>query len=165
MKKLKLFALLAIVVTILTGCRKEYYTVVEYGSQVLTYEYTVKPSDWILNEGNYEPGSENYLYYKVDNPDITPDVLDNGTVTADIYVLYDEQKKLGSWCPLPYVYPLEVSVTNDDGTPGYIIVGESIRMEWVKGMVTFVIQDLDGYDPEDMITSVTIRVTVVKNLH
>lgn len=37
-------------------------------------------------------------------------------------------------------------------------------MEWVKGMVTFVIQDLDGYDPEDMITSVTIRVTVVKNL-
>ena len=37
-------------------------------------------------------------------------------------------------------------------------------MEWVKGMATFVIQDLDGYDPEDMITSVTIRVTVVKNL-
>ena len=52
----------------------------------------------------------------------------------------------------------------NSGTPGYIIVGESIRMEWVKGMVTFVIQDLDGYDPEDMITSVTIRVTVVKNL-
>lgn len=166
MKKLNLFALLVIAVIMLTGCRKEYYTVeaAEPNAQVFSCEYTVKPSDWSYFEGSNEPGSENYFYAEFDNPDITADVLVNGTVTADIYWLYDEQKNLGSWRPLPYVYPMEVCINNNDGTTSTIIVAENIRMEWVEGMVTFVIQDLDGYAPEDITNSLTIRVSVVKNL-
>ena len=59
---------------------------------------------------------------------------------------------------------MEVSINNSDGTTSTVIVAENIRMEWVEGLVTFVIQDLDGYAPEDIINSLTIRVTVVKNL-
>ncbi len=166
MKKLNLFALLAIAVIMLTGCRKEYYTLetVEPIAQVFSCEYTVKPSDWKYFEGSNEPGSENYFYAEFENPDITADVLINGTVTADIYWLYDEQNNFGSWRPLPYVYPMEVCINYNDGTTNTIIVAENIRMEWVKGMVTFVIQDLDGYAPEDITNSLTIRVTVIKNL-
>jgi hypothetical protein len=28
-----------------------------------------------------------------------------------------------------------------------VIVPENLRFEWVLGKVTFIIQDLDGYDP------------------
>lgn len=162
MKRLKLIPLLAIACLALSGCTKEYIT---YGSQTFTHEYTVTPSQWDRYEGANLPGGENYLYAVFNNSDITPDVLHHGTVHADVYLVYDIQNNLGSWNPLPYVYPLEVYQTNQTtGQQELIIVPENIRFEWEQGKVTFIIQDLDGYDPLDLISTLTIRVSVIKDI-
>ncbi len=162
MKKLKLFALLAVVAATLSGCTDEYYEY--YGAQVLTHTYEITPGQWSRLEGQNMPGSENYLYATFENSDITKSVIANGTVTADVWAIYDRSNNLGSWHPLPYVYPLEVSVTYDDGTTGIGVVAETIRFEWEPGKVTFIIQELDGWDPEDMINPITIRVNVTSNM-
>lgn len=159
MKHLKLFALLAIAVATLTGCTKEYY-----GAQVFTHVYTIVPDNWIRNEGANLPGANNYIYAAFNNPDITRDVVENGSVTADVWALYDYGQNLGSWHPLPYVYPLELNVTYDDGTTGLVVIPETIRMEWEEGRVTFIIQDLDGYDPELLTNTITVRVTTTSNI-
>lgn len=159
MRKIKLFTLLAIFAATLSGCTEKYY-----GAQVLTREYVVIPADWTRNQGPNNPGSDNYLYAEKKNPDITPDVLANGTVTADVYALFDVQNNLGSWHPLPYVYPLEVITQNADGTTQLVIAPENIRMEWVQGNVTFIIQDIDGFDPESINAPITFRVTVTSNM-
>ena len=41
---------------------------------------------------------------------------------------------------------------------------ENLRFEWEKGQVTFIIQDLDGYDPEDMISTISFKVCVTRNM-
>ena len=95
----------------------------------------------------------------LENPDITQDVVDNGTVQAFIYVLYNVAENLGSWNPLPYAYPLEIK-TNTGGEEKIEIAPEVTRMEYNVGRVTFVIQDLDGFDPEDITNSMSIKVCV-----
>lgn len=159
MKHLKLFALLAIAAATLTGCTKEYY-----GAQVFTHEYRIVPNDWKRIEGELLPGSNNYLYAAFANSDITPYVVANGSVTADVWAIYDVGENKGSWHPLPYVYPCEVQVSYSDGTTGIEVIPETIRMEWEEGIVTFIIQDLHGEDPEAMINSITVRVTVTSNM-
>ncbi|MBQ6956741.1 MAG: hypothetical protein IJP80_09030 [Bacteroidales bacterium] len=165
MKHLKLFTLLAIAATALTGCTKEYITeeYITNATQVFTHEYTIVPNDWHRNQGN-EPGMDNYIYATFENSDITDEVDLSGSVTADAWLIYNNGDNLSSWHPLPYVYPIEINVTNDDGTTGIAIVPETLRMEWEIGTVTFIIQDLDGYDPEDMSGTITVRVNVIKNL-
>jgi len=164
MKKPFYFVLFAIVGVIFSGCSKDYHDeYITYGAQVLTQEYTINPADWSLLNGENLPGAGNYLYVEFENHDITADVIKNGAVTADVYAIYDVQKNLGAWNPLPYVIPVEFNVTNSDGSPAIQIVPENLRMEWEQGLVTFVIQDLDGYNPEDMASTIYIRVTVIKN--
>lgn len=158
MKKIKLFSLLTIAMVMLSGCTKEYY-----GAQVFTHEYKVVPGEWKRFTGANMPGSENYLYATFENSDITRDVVANGSVTADVWAVYDRANDLGSWHPLPYVYPFEVNVTYDDGTTGIGTVAEQIRLEWEEGKVTFIVQELDGWDPDDMINPVIIRATVTSN--
>lgn len=167
MKKIKLLILVLVATAALSGCTKEYITeqYITSGGIVISYEYTVTPSQWIRNQGTNLPGADNYLYATFDNDDITPDVEKNGTVTAEIWNVYSTYENLGSWNPLPYVYPLEVYVTDQNGNRVLTTVPENIRFEWETGKVKFVIQDLDGYDPEDMVTTVTIRVNVIKNMH
>ena len=165
MKKIKLLTVLAVASIAFSGCTKEYITEevthqhTYYGSQVSTYVYTITPSQWLRNEGNLNPGGYNYLYATFQNSDITANVVNNGSGTADVYLIYNEQLNLGSWNPLPYVYPLEVNTDN-----GIVVVPENIRFEWNENEVTFIIQDLDGYDPEDMISNLTVRVTVTRNI-
>ncbi|MCR5064605.1 MAG: hypothetical protein K6A67_02440 [Bacteroidales bacterium] len=159
MKKLKLFAMLAIAMVTMTGCTEKYY-----GAQVFTHEYEIIPANWQRNEGANLPGADNYLYAEFQNKDITRDVMANGTVTADVYSIYDVQNNLGAWNPLPYVCPIEVLVKNDDGSYSTVIVAENVRFEWNEGKVTFIIQDLDGYDPEDITSTLHIRVNVTSNL-
>ena len=153
MKKLKLIPLLFAVVLFFTGCTKEYVT---FASQTVSYEYTIVPANWERNQGPNEPGGDNYLYATFRNTDINENVMRNGMVTADIYLIYDTQHNVGAWNPLPYVYPLEMS----DGT----ILPENIRFEWEQGKVTFIIQDLYGNDPADLNSTLNIRVNVTSNL-
>lgn len=159
----KLMLPMVAVLFMATGCTKEYIT---YGSQVRTHEYEITPSQWQRNEGDYNPGSQNYLYAEFNNADITSDVINGGgTVQAFVYNIYNVQENLGSWNTLPFVYPLEVVVYNEETQQNEtVIVPENMRFEWENGKVTFIIQDLDGFDPEDMITTVHVKVSVTKNL-
>lgn len=154
MKKIKTLPLVLLAGILMAGCTKEYVT---FASQTVSYEYTIVPAQWERNQGANNPGGENYLYATFNNSDITPDVMQNGMVSADVFLIYDSQHNYGAWNPLPYVYPLELNT----GT----IVPENIRFEWEQGRVTFIIQDLDGYDPEDMVSTIQVRVNVTGNLH
>lgn len=159
MKLFKSFLPIVVLAALSTGCTKEYIT---YSSQVYTHEYEVTPSQWTRNEGANMPGAYNYLYASFENADITGDVVANGTVQAYVYNVYDNQHNLGAWNTLPFVYPLEVYVTGEDGETEMIVVPENLRFEWEEGKVTFIIQDLDGYDPEDMVSTIHIKVCVTK---
>lgn len=127
-----------------SGCTKEQYF---YGSQIETYRFNINPADWSRVEGTNLPGSNNYLYCSVDLPAIDNEVFNNGTVQAYVWNVYDGQNNLGAWNTLPFVYPLEVYSTNDEGEQVMSIVPENLRFEWELGKVTFIIQDLNGIDP------------------
>lgn len=161
MKKLAFIIAAVVAVAAFTGCTKEYNTYID-GAQVLSYEYDITPAMWKRVRGANLPGGYNYLYASFENSDITRDVVDFGTVTAEIWNIYDQANNLGSWNPMPYVYPLELNLLDDNGN--HIIVAENIRFEWEQGMVTFVIQDLDGLEPEDMSSTITIKVNVIRNI-
>ena len=93
--------------------------------------------------------------------DITQEVVDNGTVQAFIYTLYDVANNLGSWNPLPFVYPLLIEEKDDSGNVvNSFIVAENTRFEYNVGKVTFIIQDLDGINPLDIANEMSIKVCV-----
>lgn len=164
MKFLKLFIPALTLAALFSGCTKEYITNEYYqGSKVYARDYTVRPGAW---EYNYSDGGEvaredNYLWAEFDNPDITQEVVDNGTVQAFIYTLYDVANNLGSWNPLPFVYPLLIEEKDDSGNVvNSFIVAENTRFEYNVGKVTFIIQDLDGINPLDIANEMSIRVCV-----
>lgn len=159
MKLFKLFLPMLAVAALASGCTKEYYT---FGAEVYTHQYSITPAQWTRNQGANLPGADNYLYASFQNADITADVMENGTVQAYVYNTYDVQNNLGAWNTLPFIYPLEVYVPNGDGGQEMVIVPENLRFEWEQGKVTFIIQDLDGYDPENMVSTITVKVCVTK---
>lgn len=165
MKYLKSFIPAIAVLTLLQACTKEYitkqYITQEYnGAQVYARDFTVKPGDW---QQNYDDGydiarSDNYLWAEFDDPDITQDAVDNGTVQAFIFTKMDD---IESWNPLPFVYPLEITIKDSTtGKTETIIVPENTRIEYNVGKVTFILQDLDGFNPEDITNDMTIKVCV-----
>lgn len=153
MKLIKLFIPMVVLTVLATGCKKEYIT---YGTEVYTHEYEVTPAQWTRSQGSL-PGGNNYLYASFNDADIDASVMQNGTVNAYVYNVYDVANNLGAWNTLPFIFPLEVT---DNGN--LVIVPENIRFEWELGKVTFIIQDLDGYDPEDMIQTIHFKVSVNK---
>ncbi len=153
MKYLKLLVAAVVAFTLFQGCTKEYIT---EGCQVYTKDYNVHPNDWQKNEGSELPGSDNYFYASFNNPYITKEVIAHGTVQAYIYAIYDAGNHLGAWNPLPFVYPVQIITTEGDK----VIVAENTRFEYEEGKVTFVLQDLDGYDAEAITNSMSIRVCV-----
>lgn len=161
MKAIKLIMPMLAVMMLATGCTKEYY-----GSQIQTYQFNVNPADWVRNQGPNLPGANNYLYCEKSIPAITQEVMQNGTVQMYCWNVYDSQNNLGAWNTLPFVYPLEVYLTNDDGSTSMIVVPENLRFEWELGKVTIVIQDLDGYDPESMELAgpISFKVCVTRNM-
>ena len=161
MKVRKLVLPMLAIMLLAAGCTKEYY-----GAQIQTFQFNVNPADWDRSQGPNEPGANNYLYVVKDIPAIDQDVFLNGTVQAYCWNVYDSQHNLGSWNMLPFVYPLEVYLNNEDGSQSMVIVPENLRFEWELGKVTIVIQDLDGYDPESMEFAgpITFKVCVTKNM-
>ena len=158
MKKLLFLIPILATLALSQGCTtKEYYQ----GSQVYTRMYNVKPADWGRNQGENEQGALNYLYATVSNPDITNAVIEGGTVQAYVYIIYNVSENLGSWNPLPVVVPIEITKKDESGTViSYDVVAENTRFEFEPGSVTFVIQDLDGFDPEDIVNAMTFKVCV-----
>ena len=166
MKIIKLIMPMLAVVMLATGCTKEYYTTQEFhGSQIQTYQFNVNPAEWMRNEGS-QPGANNYLYCEKEIPAINQDVFQNGTVLMYCWNVYDSQNNLGAWNTLPFVYPLEVYIPNDEGGTDLVIVPENLRFEWELGKVTIIIQDLDGYDPESMELAgpISFKVCVTRNM-
>ena len=163
MKLFKLFLPMLAVAAMAAGCTKEYYTIENYsGVEVYTHQYTINPGHWLRNQGQFLPGAYNYLYASFENADITADVMENGTVQAYVYNVYDTQNNLGAWNTLPFIIPIEIHEQNDDGSWNDYTVPENIRFEWEEGKVTFIIQDLDGWDPDNMISSITVKVCVTQ---
>lgn len=159
MKIKKLFIALMVLIgtSITTSCVKE--TVVA-GAQVYSYEYTIYPNQWIRNIGTNNPGYNNYLYASFENAYITSDVMAYGTVQAYVWNVYDYSTNSGAWNTLPYVIPIEIF----DSHGGLVVVPENLRFEWELGKVTFIIQDLNGIDPEDMTNPITVKVCVTRNI-
>ena len=161
MKIFKLFIPAIALAALFSGCTKEYITNEYYqGSKVYARDFTVKPTDWQFNydDGGTIPREDNYLWAEFDDPDITENAVDNGTVQAFIYT---EVGDIKSWNPLPFVYPLLIEEKDNTGAVlNSYIVGENTRFEYNVGKVTFIIQDLDGINPVDIANDMSIKVCV-----
>ena len=165
MKQLRtiLISSIAVITTMLTtSCEKEYiteeYITKEYyGSKVYTREYVIKQKDW--KEGSFDDGRI-YLFAECDNPDITENVMNNGAVLGYYWLTYNIEKNYSSWNLMPYVYPY-ITVNDKDEK---VVVGENFRLEYETGLVTFVVEDLDGVKPDDMGEETIFKVVVIENL-
>lgn len=160
---MKLFIPAIALAALLCGCTKEYITNEYYqGAKVYARDYTIKPSDWktLYADGDKIAREDNYFFAEFDNPDITQNAVDNGTVQAFIYTIYDVTNNLGSWNPLPYVYPLLIEEKENGTVVNSYIVGENTRFDYNVGKVTFIIQDLDGINPVDIANDMSIKVCV-----
>ncbi len=161
---MKLFIPAIALAALLCGCTKEYITNEYYqGAKVYARDFTVKPGAWMANyqDGGDIAREDNYFWAEFDNPDITQDAVDNGTVQAFIYTVYDVVNNLGSWNPLPFVYPLLIEEKDNNGAVvNSYIVPENTRFEYNVGKVTFIIQDLDGINPVDIANEMSIKVCV-----
>lgn len=149
---------------LMTSCEKQYITEeyithehYEYGSKVYTREYNIKKEDWQV--GDFEDGRV-YLYAVCDNPDITENVMNNGAVIGYYWLTYNPTENLSSWNLMPYVYPYIYENDNKEK----VIVGENFRLEYETGTVTFVVEDLDGVQPDDMGDETIFKVVVVEGL-
>ena len=162
MKLKRFFLPMMVMLLLLSGCKKEYVSVT-YGSQVETYRVNVTPSQWKEATG-YQPGSNNYWFCTLSIPAIDDEVFKNGTVQAYVWNVYDVSQNLGAWNLLPFVYPLEVYLPNDQGGQDLVMVPENMRFEWEKGAVTLIVHDLDGYRPVEIAETLSFRISVIKNM-
>lgn len=126
MKKF-LLPLMAAFLLLATGCSKD--------ARVVTLYYTVNPGEW---QQNADDGGYGYYYAECQCPELTPDVIMDGAVTA--YYLensgnysYDNQ--------LPYLVPYYVNA--DDGTSSLYF--ENVRYDLSENFVTFIIQQSDNW--------------------
>ena len=138
------------------SCTKEYITKEEYitenhydGAQIFTREYTINHDQW--QEGNN--GERPYLYAEIDNINITDNVINNGVVLGYILYTYNIEEELNSWNALPYLLTYR---TNTGET-----IAENIRLEYEKGKIVFVIEDLDGTMPDPVGGPLIFKVAVI----
>lgn len=131
----KFLAILAVLAAIcMTSCTID--------TSIYSEDYNVLPGDWKIMNGN--DALSTYLYVTLPNDDITGGVINNGIVSASIYIPTEN-----TWTPLPYTIPYEYAVKDDKGNPtGEIgIVTEVFRFEYAAHEITFIIQDMDGATP------------------
>lgn len=164
MKQIRIILISSIAVItafLTTSCEREYITkeyISEYynGAKVYTREYAIQGKDWQV--GHYDNG-RTYLYAECDNPDITDNVMKNGAVLGYLWFTYDIEKNASSWNLMPYVYPY--TFQNDESNS--ITIGENTRFEYEKGTVVFVVEDLDGFEPDAMTDELIFKVVVIEN--
>ena len=151
MKKFLLPMLAVAMMGVATSCTKEYYydehdhnNTTVYENVTMTTEYYVKANDWVTEDGL------NYYYASYSNDNITEAIERSGLVVAYVY---DD----GNWNMMPYVYPYYSAA--EDAT-----WAENLRFDWNTGVVTFIVQDLDGGLPEGMesFPDMTFKVCVLQ---
>lgn len=86
--------------------------------------------------------------------------MNNGAVIGYYWLTYNPTENLSSWNLMPYVYPYIYENDNKEK----VIVGENFRLEYETGTVTFVVEDLDGVQPDDMGDETIFKVVVVEGL-
>lgn len=96
----------------------------------VTHECTITARDWVW------ASDYNYYYATVDCSDLTKDV---DTYGAAIVYYYED----GRWNMLPYTIPYYSGAENDTWA-------ENLRFDWEIGKITFILQDLDGGQPENI---------------
>ena len=102
---------------------------------------TMRSTDIKVNGSDWsKPAGANYYIATFSWDELTEEVVMDGTVDAAIY-------HNGRLNPLPYVYPIEAG-TDASGNPIY--VAENIRFQYTYGIISFIVEDLDGLEPENM---------------
>lgn len=132
MKKIILTMLTAVALSLgFTSCEHQ---------TMRSVEVTVQPYDWVTNN------NVNYYFATFRWDELDADVIDYGTVNA--YLIQNGKQNL-----LPLVTPITYYNidTNGDGIGDTdVTVAENIRFDMEYGMITFIIEDMDGYLPGDM---------------
>lgn len=108
-------------------------------------ETTIEWTQWI------DDGQTPYFYKTASWDGISTDVLQYGNVQAYVY---DGDLQ----CPLPYIYPLGLA-TYDDGSTHYLV--ENLRYDLEPGKITFIMEDLDGNVPQNLMNRPPITFRVV----
>ena len=140
MKNARFFLLLiaaAVLGTATTACSRGEIE----GSTTRVMVTTVYRNQWIDN-------GSNYLWCAVNWDAITPYVLERGTVVA---YCFDGTRQ----APLPHVIPITYNTDN-----GPLTVAENVRFDLEPGIITFIMQDMDGALPEGINEDLTFRVVV-----
>ena len=143
MKKARiLFPLLLAVLTgfFATSCTPDY--IIE-GSHTRVMQATVEHGKWQVYQ---DVSGKEYLYKSFDWDALTPEMVQYGTVTAYVYEGTNQ-------CPLPHVIPIRYNVNGNID-----VVAENIRFDYGVGTITFIMEDLDGFLPEDVVDDLVFRV-------
>ncbi len=111
------------------------------GSQTRVMQATVYRNQW-------KDSGVGYLWCSFEWDALTPNALKYGNIAA--YIYEDERQ-----CPLPHVIPVTYNVNGDD-----VVVPENFRYDVETGVITFIMQDLDGAMPEDINEDFIFRAVV-----
>ncbi|MBR1850078.1 MAG: hypothetical protein IJ789_01765 [Bacteroidales bacterium] len=147
MKKIILPILALMVLAVTTSCERD-------ESRTFSTNVVIKANNWVTSD------QVNYYFATVRWNALSEEVVYNGQVHAYIY-------EDGRQNPLPYIIPVTYTHTTTDTagvtTSETITVPENLRFDYEPGQITFIIDDLDGKAPEDMvnISDYTIRICAV----
>ena len=122
-----------------TSCEPDY--VIE-GSHTRVMTATVYHDKWQVYE---DVSGTRYLYKSFEWDALSENMLKYGTVVAYVYDGTNQ-------CPLPHVIPISYTVNGN-----VEVVPENIRFDIGVGTITFIMQDLDGFLPEDIADDLVFR--------
>ena len=120
---------------------------------------TMESAEFVVRNGDWSrPQNANYLVCDAVWDALDADVVDLGTVNAYL-IQGGRQNSLPLVTPITYYYDND----NDGIYDQEYTVAENIRFDIEYGMITFIIQDLDGELPEDMSSTspLTFRVVAI----
>lgn len=124
-----LLILLAIVGLALTGCTKE-------NPNFITKYYEIHPGDWELSSDG------KYFYVTLNVPEITPYIVNSGTITVSCIVEGDK------WAPLPKIYPESEPLVEDPSKDYYWYF--LVDYEWYDRTVDIYITPSDFATAEEL---------------
>ena len=151
-KRILLLATAALALLSLSSCSKEYY-VQDDGVQMKHIDYTVRSTDWEVQELS---NGGRLLSVLLNVPQITQDVVNYGSVTVSRR-LFDDNNNI-FWTPLPAVRAESV----DYGTETEILYSTYLDYEWTTGQVYVYFTATDFYVDPDKATwpDMELRVTI-----
>ena len=155
MKANRLFLSAIAAVALLSSCSKDFFfeDVKDNSIQMSHYDYSVRSSDWELatsNEGGY------YLFTTLSVPEITRNVVNNGTVTVSWGQKGDDGNTI--WTPLPAVR----AHVMDYDTENEYLYSTYLDYDWTVGSVYVYLTATDLFvEDESEWPSLKLRVTIL----